>query len=196
MAIGDDDLKKDDKSKPKYSVWVYQMVEGKWVEQTDRKLVTADAEQARKYAADVKKTPGLVALSDAIEPVRMPDSGPLVGKWRTTFGDFVNSKPPGTYEHILLLFDDGTGVLTLWGNSKKARAEAIEWKSHPRVIDWRGNTKELLFCQFGKAHVVRARRLWELKDPKFENGQLVEFTATDAVLGGDSLYKRLPASKK
>jgi hypothetical protein len=184
MAIGEDDLKRDDKLKPQYNVWVYQMVEGKWVEQADRKLVTADVEQARKYTADVKKVAGWIAISNAIEPVRRAESNPLVGKWLASFGDFLAHDPPGTHRNIMLLFDDGTGVLSFWVKSKEVQSSAIEWK---------GNTKGLLFCDFGKSFNNAGNvRLWEFENQNFDNGQLVEFTPKIA----GHVYKRQPESKK
>lgn len=50
-----------------YTVWVFRRVNGRWVKQEDRTLVTRDPEKARKYAATVKTYDGWTATSNIPE---------------------------------------------------------------------------------------------------------------------------------
>jgi hypothetical protein len=50
-----------------YTVWVYRQVNGEWVKQEDRTLVTKSLEKAREYVASVKKYPDWTATTNAPE---------------------------------------------------------------------------------------------------------------------------------
>jgi hypothetical protein len=56
-----------EQAEKQYTVWVYRKVNGKWVKQEDRTLVTKSLEKAREYAASVKKFEGWTATSNIPE---------------------------------------------------------------------------------------------------------------------------------
>jgi len=60
-------IEKIEKEEQEYTVWVYRQVNGEWVKQEGRTLVTKSLEKAREYVASVKKYPGWTATSNAPE---------------------------------------------------------------------------------------------------------------------------------